>query len=142
VIVLDTNVLSELLRDEPNALVMEWMDAHSTAELFTTTVSQSELLYGVLLLPEGKRKARLQAGLNLVFSEDFAERVLPFDQEATGFYAQISAHRRHRGHPISQFDAMIAAIARSRGARLATRNEKDFVDCGIVVVNPWQWVQK
>lgn len=136
-IVLDTNVLSELLRPAPNAAVLAWLADQPRAALFTTTVIRAEILYGVRLLPEGARKQALLGATRAIFDEDFAGQVLSFDSDAADAYAEIAASRRSAGKPISQFDAMIAAVARSRGASLATRNVKDFVGCGIEVIDPW-----
>lgn len=136
-IVLDTNVLSELLRPEPEARVMAWLDDQPRASVFTSTVTQAEILYGIRLLSEGQRRKKLWDAAVAMFTEDFSGRVLSFDGEAAGNYAEIGASRRAAGRPISQFDAVIASISRSRGATLATRNSKDFEGCGIQVVNPW-----
>ncbi|MDR3323764.1 MAG: type II toxin-antitoxin system VapC family toxin [Zoogloeaceae bacterium] len=137
-IILDTNVLSELLRSAPDARVLAWMAAQPRAALFTTTITRGELLYGVRLLPEGRRKTALLEAVHAIFSTDMAERVLGFDHVAADLYAEIAASRKVAGKPISQFDAMIAAITQSRGARLATRNVRDFVGCDIEIINPWQ----
>lgn len=136
-IVLDTNVLSEMLRSAPEAGVLAWLAAQPRSSLFTTTVTQAELLYGARLLPEGQRKAALLEAIGAIFVTDMAGQVLSFDDEAADAYAEIAAARRAGGRPISQFDAMIAAITRSRGAKLATRNVKDFADCGIDVIDLW-----
>src|SRR6202142_4499625 len=136
-IVIDTNVLSEGLRPDPEPVVLEWIANQPRASLFTTTVTRGEILYGIRLLSEGKRRRRLWDAAMHIFDEDFADHVLSFDGESADAYAEIAASRRMAGRPISQFDAMIAAMARSRGASLATRNVKDFEDCGIDVVNPW-----
>jgi toxin FitB len=136
-IVLDTNVLSEALRPLPEPAVLEWLAKQPRASLFTTTVTQGEVLYGIRLLADGKRRRGLWDAAKGIFAEDFAGRVLSFDSDAADMYAEIAASRRLAGKPISQFDAMIAAMARSRGASLATRNAKDFEDCGIDIVNPW-----
>ena len=136
-IVLDTNVLSELLRPTPVSRVLAWVSAQPSGSVFTTTVTQGEILYGIQLLPDGRRRRGLEEAALAIFGEDFAETLLSFDSDAAIAYAQIGAARRRAGRPITQFDAMIAAMARSRGASLATRNTKDFEDCGIEVVNPW-----
>jgi toxin FitB len=136
-IVLDTNVLSELLRPIPEQRVLAWLEDQTRAALFTTTVTRSEIFYGLRLLPEGARRKGLWDATQVIFNEDFAGRVLSFDNDAADAYADIAAARREIGKPISQFDAMIAAIVQSRGASLATRNVKDFVDCGIEIVDPW-----
>lgn len=136
-IVLDTNVLSEALRPVPEPSVMAWLADQPRASLFTTAVTRGEILYGVRLLSDGKRRRGLWDAARKIFDEDFAGHVLSFDSEAADMYAEISASRRTAGKPISQFDAMIVAMTRSRGATLATRNVKDFDDCGTDIINPW-----
>jgi predicted nucleic acid-binding protein len=136
-IVLDTNVLSEVLRPEPEPRVLAWLDEQPTNSVFTTAVTQGEILYGIRLLADGQRRRSLWEAATAIFNDDFAGRVLSFDTEAADHYAEISASRRAAGRPISQFDATIAAISCSHGATLATRNVKDFEGCGIDVVNPW-----
>jgi predicted nucleic acid-binding protein len=136
-IVLDTNVLSEALRPAPETSVLDWLANQPRVSLFTTTVTRGEILYGIRLLSDGKRRRGLWEAATKIFDEDFAGQVLSFDSDAADLYAEIAASRRMAGKPISQFDAMIVAMARSRGASLATRNGKDFEDCGVPVVNPW-----
>ncbi len=136
-IVLDTNVISELMRREPDAAVMAWIGEQPIAGVFTTTLTQAEIFYGLALMPEGRRRDDLLAAARPMFEIDLAGRVLPFDTDAAAAYPEIAAGRKQAGRPISQIDAQIAAIVRSRGARLATRNVADFADCGITVVNPW-----
>src|SRR3984885_12647346 len=137
-IVLDTNVLSEALRPVPEPSVMDWLANQPRASLFTTIVTRGEILYGIRLLSDGKRRRGLWDAARKIFDEDFAGHVLSFDSEAADMYAEISASRRTAGKPISQFDAMIVAMARSRGASLATRNVKDFDDCGTDIIDPWK----
>src|SRR5271155_2241881 len=136
-IILDTNVLSEALRPAPEPSVLDWLAHQPRASLFTTAVTRGEVLYGIRLLSDGKRRQGLWDVAHKIFNEEFADHVLSFDSEAADMFAEIAASRRIVGKPISQFDAMIAAMARSRGAILATRNVKDFEICGIEVVNPW-----
>jgi hypothetical protein len=136
-IVLDTNVLSEALRPSPEPSVLVWLAKQPRASLFTTTVTQGEILYGIRLLADGKRRRGLWDAAKKIFSEDFAGQVLSFDSDAADMYAEIAATRRLAGKPISQFDAIIVGITRSRGASLATRNLSDFEDCGIDIINPW-----
>lgn len=136
-IVLDTNVLSETLRPAPEAKVLAWLSNQPRSALFTTTVTRGEVFYGIQLLPAGVRRRTLWDATQAIFDMDFAGRVLSFDGDAADAYADIAASRKRAGKPISQFDAMIAAVARSRGASLATRNVKDFIDCGIDIVDPW-----
>jgi toxin FitB len=136
-IVLDTNVLSEVLKPQPEQRVLDWFAGQLRSSLFTTTVTRGEIVYGIRIMPQGTRRQSLWVATQFVFNEDFAGRVLNFDGDAAELYAQIAASRRSIGKPFSQFDAMIAAITRSRGAILATRNVKDFIDCGIEIVDPW-----
>ena len=136
-IILDTNVLSELIRPKPAEVVFDWVAHRPAIDIYTTAITQAEILYGVCLLPEGKRRQRLERAVEEMFSVDFTERVLPFDSAAAAVYAEVASERRMLGQPISQFDAQIAAIAKSRKAVLVTRNESDFAQCGIAVINPW-----
>lgn len=134
---LDTNVLSELMKSTPSDKVIEWIGSQPLTSLYISTITQAEILYGIRLLPDGKRKQGLQLATEKMFSEDFHERILPFDKDAAAFFAEIASHRKQTGRPISQFDAQIAAIARSRGAAVITRNDSDFSGCGVEVMNPW-----
>lgn len=136
-IVLDTNVISEVMRPKPDARVVDWLMSQPVSGLFTTSLTQAEVLYGLTLLPEGRRRADLFTAIAPIFDEDLAGRILPFDSEAARHYADIVAGRRQSGQAISQIDAQIAAIVRAHGARLATRNVRDFTDCGIAIVDPW-----
>lgn len=136
-IVLDTNVLSETLRPSPAPEIMAWLTSQPNSSVFTTTITRGELLYGVQLLPAGQRKADFLAAVHGIFDQDLAGHVLSFDSAGADAFALIAASRKLAGQPISQFDAMIAAITLSRGATLATRNIKDFGNCGIELINPW-----
>lgn len=137
-IVLDTNVVSELLRPEPAAQVEAWLAAQDGATVHFTTVGEAELLLGVALLPAGRRRSSLSKAIGLILDEVFRDRILPFDSAAARDYAGIAAARRAAGRPISQSDCQIAAIARTRGARLATRNLGDFQGCGLTLIDPWR----
>jgi len=137
-LILDTNVISEIMQPSPSPRVLNWWSQQQTGELFTSTVSMGEILYGIELLPKGKRRDRLLAEAEAMFNEDFAGRILPFDEEAARAVAEIAAARRTQGRPIAEFDAQIAAIARTHRAALATRNTTDFEACGVRLVNPWQ----
>lgn len=137
-IILDTNVISELLVGSPEPLVVDWLAEKHPASIFTTTVTEAEILYGLRLLPEGRRRRDLEAAIVPIFAQDLAGRVLPFDRDAADVYGSIATERRKSGRPISQFDAQIAAIALSRGAALATRNVVDFEGVGLSVINPWE----
>lgn len=137
-IVLDTNVLSETMKPAPAAEVLEWLASQPSVRLFATSISQAEILYGLEIMPKGKRRMALEAEAQGMFEEDFAGRILPFDADAARLYPGIAGGRRALGRPMSQADAQIAAIVRSRGASLATRNTGDFESCGITLVNPWK----
>jgi predicted nucleic acid-binding protein len=136
-IVLDTNVLSEVITPEPSPRVQAWILLEPPSNLYTTSISQAELLYGIELMSTGRRRSALHAAVAKMLAEDFAGRILPFDSDAAEAYSRIASSRRAMGRPISEPDARIAAIAMSRGARLATRNARDFEHCGIKVLNPW-----
>lgn len=136
-IVLDTNVVSELMKAEPEPAVVAFLDNVPGAALFISAVTQAEILYGIALLPEGKRRDSLRTAAESMFEHHFRGRVLPFDGDAAEAFADIAAGRREAGRPISHPDAQIAAVAKSRGAALATRNVTDFDGCGVPVVNPW-----
>ncbi|MFN0182378.1 MAG: type II toxin-antitoxin system VapC family toxin [Aquabacterium sp.] len=135
--VLDTNVLSELLRDRPSPAVLAWFASQPPEGLFVTAVTQAEMMLGARLLPAGKRRSALEQALSAMFEEDFSGRVLPFDTGAAAAYVEIVAGRRALGRPVPQFDAQIAAIVRKAGATLATRNTADFERCGIALIDPW-----
>ena len=137
-IVLDTNVLSELMRPAPDPAVERWLADQPAASVFISAITEAELRYGVALLPSGKRRSTIAAEIEGMLGEEFSGRILPFDSPAAVAFAEIAADRRQAGRPISQADAQIAAIARSRGAALATRNVSDFEGCGVEVVNPWK----
>jgi predicted nucleic acid-binding protein len=137
--ILDTNVVSEPMRPTPSPAVLAWLaESHERGEHFVTTITLAEILFGIELLPRGKRRDRMLAQAEAVFAEDFAGRVLPFDEDAARAFPQIATQRRAQGRPIADLDAQIAAIARSRGAFLATRNTIDFEGCGVRLVNPWE----
>lgn len=136
-IVLDTNVASELMNPQGSQTVKSWADSQPR-RLFTTTITQAEILYGIAILPEGNRKQRLLDAAHAVFHEEFVNQILPFDQEAAGYFATIAAYCRRQGAPISQFDAQIAAICRAHQAVVATRNVDDFAHCGREIINPWE----
>jgi len=137
-IVLDTNVVSELMRLEPDPEVLAWMELQVPAQVFTTAVTKAEVMFGIETMPIGKRRLLLEKSANRTFWVNFSMRILPFDSGAAELYAAIAAHRRSLGKPISYPDAQIAAIVRSHpGATLATRDTADFDRCGINLINPW-----
>ena len=121
-IVVDTNVISELMRGEPNSAVLAWMAAQPRALLYTTRINQAEILYGIAALPEGRRRTALAAAATAMFAEDFAGRILPFEAGAAARYSEIVLARRQAGNPIEKFDALIASTALAAGASIATRD--------------------
>jgi predicted nucleic acid-binding protein len=137
-IILDTNVLSELMRPTPASIVVDWISAQPAASLYTTSITQAEILHGLMLLTPVRRRNALEAAATSMFAEDFGGRILGFGTDAAPPYARIASDRRRAGRPISHFDAQIAAIARSTGAAIATRNLGDFDGCGVTLVNPWK----
>jgi predicted nucleic acid-binding protein len=136
-ILLDTNVVSELMRPAPSRAVESWVSTQPAAGMFISAITEAELRYGLALLPDGQRQRRLLVQAEAMLAEDFAGRILPFDSAAAAAYARIAAARRLSGRPISQPDAQIAAIAASRGAAIATRNVPDFQGCGVALLDPW-----
>ena len=137
-IVLDTNVLSELMRPDPDPAVIAWMDSQDPAQLFLTAVTIAEILYGIARLPDGKRKAGLRELGAAMLQEDFAGRIISFDEAAAAHYAEVVCERQSGGRPIGMADAQIAAICRTlNGATLATRNSRDFEGIGLDLADPW-----
>ncbi len=136
-IILDTNVVSELWKPDPAPTVIEWIDQQPKRALFLTSISEAEILFGFRLRAQGKRRAQLEGFFEKEVLGTLSQGILVFDSAAAKAYAMLSAGRRSIGRPMAQSDAMIAAIAAVHGAALATRNTKDFTNCGIEVVNPW-----
>jgi predicted nucleic acid-binding protein len=140
-IVLDTNVVSELLRPAPAVQVEAWLATQEGMAIHFTTVGEAELRLGVAILPAGRRRTALSKAIEAILDEDLRDRILPFDSAAARAFAAIAAARRAAGRPISQFDCQIAAIARARGAKLATRNSDDFQGCGVTLIDPWRFAR-
>ena len=136
-VLLDTNVVSELLRPSPNPAVESWVAERLAAELYFSAVGEAELRYGVAMLPAGQRKDALAEAIEGILQEDFEDRILPFDSAAARAYANIAAAHRAAGRTVAPADCQIAAIARSCGMAVATRNVRDFGDVGVEVVDPW-----
>jgi predicted nucleic acid-binding protein len=136
-LVLDTNMLSAMMSVEPIRKVADWILDQPSEELFTAAVCQAEILSGISILPNGRRRAALQQAAQAMFADDFHGRVLPFDTEAAAAYAEVFANRRKAGRPAGTVDLMLAAIARVRGASVVTRNVADFEGVGLTIINPW-----
>jgi len=136
---LDTNVLSEVMREKPAPEVMAWLDEQPENLLYTSIVTQAEVLAGIAVLPQGQRLNALASNADQLFQLDFSGRCLVFGGAAAEQYALVRAQRKHAGRPISTEDAQIAAIALVNQLTLVTRNTKDFEDiAGMEVINPWQ----
>lgn len=136
--VLDTNVISELMSPQASSQVRLWVAGQPATELCISAITVAEVLYGIELLPSGKRRDGLRADAEAMFREDFARRVLVFDEPAARVFGLITATRRREGRPIATLDAQIASIARAHEASLATRDISDFEGCGVRLVNPWE----
>jgi predicted nucleic acid-binding protein len=136
-IIVDTNVVSELMKSSPSEPVIEWVRARTGSELFTTSITLAEILYGIARLPDGRRKELLRTTASEVFAA-FEDQVLPFDSSAATHYADVVEGRDQIGLPIDGFDAQIASICRAHGASLATRNVKDFRQTDVNLIDPWQ----
>ena len=137
-IVLDTNVVSALIHPVPQVAVTSWFADRATSSLYLTAVNEAELRYGLAIMPRGRRRDGLASALERMLRGGFASRILPFDSDAARAYAEIASARRTAGRPASLADSQIAAIARSRGMAVATRNVRDFAEMGIDVIDPWE----
>lgn len=136
---LDTNVVSELMRPQPNQKVLEWFTRHMDAGMYTSSITQAEILTGIALLPAGKRRAALAQAAEEMFNQDFTDRCLPFDAAAAIRYAAILAERTREGRPIAVEDAQTAAIALAAGLVVVTRNTRDFENIrDLAFDDPWQ----
>lgn len=136
--VLDTNVLSAIMGARPAPEVEAWIAGQPEDTLFTTTICQAEILSGLAIMPEGRRRFSFETAARAIFTDDFSGRVLPFDAAAAAAYADIFAARRRAGRPTAPLDLMIAAVARANGASVVTRDIGGFKDCGVPLLDPWQ----
>ena len=135
--ILDTNVLSEVVKPRPEPVVIGWLSLQAFHDVYLTSITMAEMLHGLNRMPAGKRRAALEAAIQGMFQHEFAGRILPFDEMAALNYGQLVAERETAGRPMPPFDAQIAAIARMHGATVATRNTPHFDQCGVALVNPW-----
>ena len=136
-IILDTNVVSEFMTSPPASSVLNWLNAQETSSLFLTTITIAEIGFGLRTMPNGKRRDMLTERFEQFVTTAFEQRILPFDEDAARVYGDVLAHRREIGRPISSLDGQIAAIARSRGFSVATRNITDFEECQVDLINPF-----
>ena len=137
-IILDTNVVSELMRPSPESRVLHWFGSQAAEDLHITAVTVAEILYGIELISTSRRRDVLRSGAEKMFDSVFADRIVTYEDRAARAFSQIASARRRQGKPISESDAQIAAIARVLGATLATRNPYVFEGCGVRLVNPWE----
>jgi predicted nucleic acid-binding protein len=137
-IIVDTNVVAELMKASPAQRVVSWMNDQEAPTLFLTTITLGEIGYGLEILPQGRRRLHLEEGFVRVVAEAFTGRILPFDEEAARHYGALMGRRKEMGRPLSVLDGQIAAITRARGGAVATRNVRDFVECGVEVINPFE----
>jgi predicted nucleic acid-binding protein len=141
-ILLDTNVISEIIKPSPSPAVISWLNEQDSATLYLSAIVLAEIGYGVEALPDGKRKQALSAAVETFVDRAFADRILAFDRDAAKLYGTLMADRRRAGQPLSAPDGQIAATASSHGFQLATRNIRDFTNCGLVLVNPFESVSR
>ena len=137
-IIIDTNVVAELMKASPAGEVVSWMNDQEASTLFLTTITLGEIGYGLEILPQGKRRLQLEQGFERVIAEAFTGRILAFEEEAARLYGVLMGRRKAIGRPLSILDGQIASIARARGCAVATRNVRDFVECGVEILNPFE----
>lgn len=137
-IILDTNVVSELMRLTPEHKVLRWFSGQAAEDLHVTAITMAEILYGIELISSSRRRDGVRAGAKQMFGDVFADRILTFEDRAAQAFSEIGSSRRRQGKPISEVDAQIAAIARVHAATLATRDPYIFEACGVRLVNPWE----
>lgn len=136
--VLDTTVLSALMRPEPIPAVAAWIASRPLDLLFTSSVCQSEILASLAVMPDSRRRRDLKAAAWAMFAEDFSGRILPFDSGCAVLYADLFANRRRMGRPATTIDLMVASIARTHGASVVTRDTGGFEGCGLTIIDPWK----
>jgi predicted nucleic acid-binding protein len=136
-ILLDTNVVSEIIRPQADHRVLAWFDRVAQLQLYISSITEAELWLGVYALAEGKKRANLESDVKITLSEDFADRILAFESRAALAYGKLFGKRRRLGRPIGHEDCAIAAIAQVHGMPIATRNIEDFEHCDVAIVNPW-----
>ena len=137
-VIIDTNILAELMKESPSQAVLSWMNNQESSALFVTTITVGEIAYGLRIMPQGRRRLQLEQGFERYLADGFSGRILAFDEEAARHYGDVMGRRKEIGRPLSVQDGQIAAIARARGGAVATRNVRDFVECGVEIINPFE----
>lgn len=138
-ILLDTNIVSEVMKPEPKNSVLQWLDYQETEELYLSTITIAEINFGIRILPDGRRRHTLANRFEDFIAKGFDQRILPFDTKAAYLFGELMARRRELGRPMSFPDGQIAAIVRSHHFVLATRNVDDFDHCGVDILNPFEF---
>ena len=136
-ILIDTNIISEIMKPVPDPIVMEWIDQQEIVQLFVSAITIAEISYGINALPKGRRPRDLENAFNKAIQEGFIGRILPFDESAAHLYGIIMSTKKKLGTPLGVPDGQIAAIARVHSASVATRNVRDFASCGLTLINPF-----
>ncbi len=137
-IILDTNIVAEMMKDSPAPIVATWLNDQSASALFLSAITLGEIAYGLRVLPQGRRRRQLEEGFERVVAEGFSGRILAFDEGAARHYGEIMGRRKEIGRPLGVLDGQIASIARAKGYAVATRNVRDFVECGVEILNPFE----
>jgi predicted nucleic acid-binding protein len=136
-IILDTNIVAEMMKDRPATIVATWLNDQPASALFLSAITLGEIAYGLRALPQGRRR-QLEEGFERVVAEGFSGRILAFDEGAARHYGEIMGRRKEIGRPLGVLDGQIASIARAKGYAVATRNVRDFVECGVEILNPFE----
>jgi predicted nucleic acid-binding protein len=139
-IIVDTNIISELMKASPSTTMMSWLDQQDVTQLFTTTITIAEIAYGLNALPIGTRRTTLENNFNQAIKEAFANRILVFSEPAAHSYGKLMGYKKEAGQPLSILDGQIAAITLTHAATLATRNTRDFINCGINLIDPFTMI--
>jgi hypothetical protein len=137
-IILDTNVVAEMMKNTPAPIVATWLNDQSASALFLSAITLGEIVYGLRVLPQGRRRRQLEEGFEKVVAEGFSGRILAFDEGAARHYGEIMGRRKEIGRPLGALNGQIASIARAKGYAVATRNVRDFVECGVEILNPFE----
>ena len=136
-ILLDTNVISEMMKKSPSATVVRWIDKQEVTHLFVSAITIAEISYGLNAMPKGKRRSLIENAFDRAIQESFKHRILPFDESSAHYYGRLMGRRKELGRPLSILDGQIAAIALAHGASVATRNTPDFMHCNLDLINPF-----